>query len=40
MNGAKRGAMVSPCRNLPPSLPSSALLHLKRPPEFAVSGPW
>ena len=31
--------MVSPCRNLPHSLPSSAPLHSKRPPRFAVSGP-
>ena len=31
--------MVSPCRNLPHSLPSSAPLHSKRLPGFAVSGP-
>jgi hypothetical protein len=31
--------MVSPCRNHPHSLPSSALLHLKRPPGFAVNAP-
>ena len=39
VNALGGGAMVSPCRNLPHSLPSSAPLHLRRQPRFAVSGP-